>query len=285
MREVIGRIVHSPWFVVFVIALPIALVMALRESLGERLIVSSVHVEVAPTEPDGDAWDGKKGLPDPHVVAKQGKRKLFECPEVKDSLVLACIPGALVDPAKPLAIRIGDVDVTSDDVIAELELALPREGGTLVRENLGGMVKLAITLTPRAGAAERFGSRLIAVGAGIVLTLAFWFFGLRGPLSDPGSHALGWIGGGVAVAALLLGGLIAGDAAAVPPEAPCALGAVAATFGALHASAVKPLRWYAAVLMFLGAAAVLLPIVLTAALIVGGVAFVYLCLAAVLDSL
>lgn len=285
MREVIGRIVHSPWFVVFLIALPLALVMALRESFGERLIVASVHVEVAPTEADGDAWDGKHGLPDPHLVAKQRKREVFACPEARDSLVLACIPDALVDPAKPLAVRIGDVDMTSDDVIAELELELPREGGTIVRERIGGLVKLAVTVTPRAGAAERFGSRLIAVGAGVVLTLLFWFLGLRAPLVDTESHALGWIGGAVAVVALGLGGLIAGEVAGIPPEAPCALGAVAATFGALHANAVEPLRWYAAVLMCAGAAAVLLPIVLTAGLIVLGVAFVYLCLAAIWDSL
>lgn len=285
MREVIGRVVRSPWFVIFVIAVPIALVMALRESFSDRLVVTFLHVEVAPTEPDGDAWDGKKGLPDPHVVGKQRGKRVFECPPVEDLLVFDCAPNALIDPAYKIELVIGDVDVTSDDVIAKLTVGAPAGGGTEARFNVDGLRQLSITFAPRAGASERFGTRLIAVAVGVAFTLLLWLFWLRRPLSEPDSHAVGWIGGGLAIVALVLGGMLAGEAAAIPPEAPCALGAVAATLGALHASAVKPLRWYAAVLMFLGAAAVLLPIVLSAALIVGGVAVVYVVVLAVWEWL
>ncbi len=181
--------------------------------------------------------------------------------------------------------HVGDVDLTADDLIADLELELPRTGGTLERANTGGLVKLAVVVVPRASAIDRFGSRLIAVGVAIAFVVLLWFAYFQRPLSEPDSYVLGWIGGALAVVALLLGGMLAGDPGLpVPPEAPCALGGAAATLGVLHARAVQPLRWYAAVLMFLGTAAVLLPIVLKAALIVVGLAVLYVLLASLLDS-
>ena len=277
MRELVGRVVHSPWFVLFAIAVPIALAIALVDTFSAKVVVTSIHVEVLPTEPDGDPWDNKGALPDPHLKVMRDGKKVLECAEARDQLVLDCAPGVALRLGKPIRVVVGDVDVTSDDPIGEVELELPREGGTLVRENVAGIKKLVVALVPRAGAAERFGTRLIAVAAGVLVIVLAWFLGLRRPLGAPGATAASWIGGALVLGGLITGGLLAydPDVYALPAEVPCALGAAGATLAWLHASVTRPLAATDAVLMFFGATAVLLPIVLNAALIVAGVAIAY----------
>lgn len=273
--------------ILFIAAIPCALVLALFDAFATRVIITVVRVDVLPTEPDGDAWDGKHGLPDPQIVLTQGRHEVARCEQVHDKLGNACTPDAEASPRRPLHVKVTDVDLASDDLIGELDVDLPPGGGVVVREHIEGIAKLALTIEPRASAGVRYRSRLTATGIGALLALLAWIGLVRRwlaaepeapPITVGGVRVITWLAGALVFVGLVVGvgSMFTGSGSdGLLFEAPCGFGAAAVGLVWLHGRARGRLTTMDAMLMFLGIGAVLIPILIKAALIVCGIAFLY----------
>jgi hypothetical protein len=125
-----------PWYLVTTTRAPEAIVKIRirkkRASAGSshsaavRLTLLSFEIE--PHQPDGAAWDGGGGAPDPEIEIQYTTLRRVLVPEMKDTLEARpaiLLPGLFeITPGMPIEITAVDVDVLSDDPIGKAVLRI-----------------------------------------------------------------------------------------------------------------------------------------------------------------
>lgn len=293
MKPALDRLFHSPWFILFLAAIPCVIGYTVFGMVRGKVVVESISVELLPTDMKGASWD-PKGKPPDILIELDWDGDDHRCTRGEDSLVHTCEIGEELPRNARLTIDVSDGDAFVNDPAGSVTIDLSDAGATVERHGIDRIAHLTLRLAHASSVQQRYGTRLTAFGIGALVSLLAWIIFLRGWLGAGDKPVLAgdsvrWIT--LIAGTLALVGVGFGLAAVFSPEthiaylaeSPCGIGAAVVGLIWLHGRSRGEYTTTDGVLMFLGIAAILMPVMVMAAAVVGVILFAYVLLLALFD--